>query len=498
MQLINCHYIYRMKTPLKRLFVLSVIAAIGLLLLQANWIRQGLRDANDILERQVDYAFQKAIDRELEARQDSLFGQLKTMILDTVKVGIDIQQDSIKHTTNVLIFEAGAPAKNRVSIGNAGITASSPAEQKAQAYQFILDNLKKQISESTIFFYTQSLGFTWQRLSSNLSIDSSKLSMLFREELGRKNISAPFAICFYKMPGDNRSVTGSLHTSAKPVNYSGLKSFSNPYMAVAIIASPIKIVLKKLWLNLIASALLILLTLYCLFRMYRTILQQKQLSDIKNDFIGNMTHELKTPIATITAAIDALQYFNAMSDANRKQRYLDTSRKELERLDGIVTKVMELSLYETASIRLDKEPVEVKSLFTSVVDHLRIVHQCTITPGEDLTINIDQTHLTNVFYNLVENAVKYVEDLHLVFTAKKEGGLVILALQDNGPGIKADYLPFIFDKFYRVPQGNLHTAKGFGLGLYYVKKIIEAHGGQIHVQSNTRTGTIFTIQLPIQ
>ena len=234
-----------------------------------------------------------------------------------------------------------------------------------------------------------------------------------------------------------------------------------------------------------------------------TIIEQKKLATLKDDFINNMTHELKTPIATITVAIEGLQSFNVLSDEAKTKRYLQTSREQLERLNQLVTKVLNVAASENNEIGMNIEEIDVDKMIGDVIASekaktVKTVNFNYINKDNVETIYADRLHLNNILLNLVDNAVKYAGDqVDVDITVYKVGHTLAGSVKDNGMGIPAEHLAHIFDKFYRVPTGNVHNVKGTGLGLSYVKYITEAHGGTITVKSQVNTGSEFIVTLPL-
>lgn len=230
------------------------------------------------------------------------------------------------------------------------------------------------------------------------------------------------------------------------------------------------------------------------------MLRQRRLSEVKTDFINNMTHELKTPISTIGLSADVLSNPNVQKDEERLKQYVAIIKSESDRLKSQVEKVLQLATLTPRKANLNKDRLDLHKVILGAV--------ATVQPALEESsgkievkleaanpiIHGDPVHITNVIYNLLDNAQKYNDKDPLISIAtKNEGGKLFITISDNGVGMKPAQLRMIFDKFYRVPTGDLHNVKGFGLGLFYVKTIVKAHKGKITVESTPGEGSSFTI-----
>lgn len=235
------------------------------------------------------------------------------------------------------------------------------------------------------------------------------------------------------------------------------------------------------------------------------IVRQRKVDVIKNDFINNMTHEFKTPISTISLASQMLKDPTVSKTPKTLQHISGVIQDESKRLSFQVEKVLQMAIFEKGKSGLKVKMVDINELIHSVANNFRIkvenkegrLHERL--EAKNSTVYVDEVHFTNVIYNLLDNALKYrkgVPILHIK-TWNRENGVVIV-IKDNGMGISKENLKRIFERFYRVPTGNVHNVKGFGLGLAYVKKIVEDHGGRIIVESELNVGTKFEIFLPLK
>ena len=232
-------------------------------------------------------------------------------------------------------------------------------------------------------------------------------------------------------------------------------------------------------------------------------MKQKKLSEIKNDFINNMTHELKTPISTIALSSEVLMSSEIANDKERLFNYAQIIKNENNRLKNQVERVLKVATLDK-EIELNKSKIDIHKLITKVISNFDLAlkeKKAVVNRSLDASnfeTMADEIHLTNIFQNLIDNAIKYsyqrVPAISVSTVNQKEA--IQIVIQDNGIGMAKENLKLIFDKFYRVPTGNVHNVKGFGLGLNYVKTMVEEHNGTIEVESELEKGTKFILTLP--
>lgn len=282
-----------------------------------------------------------------------------------------------------------------------------------------------------------------------------------------------------------------------------LNGINSPNYLHIYFPNKFKYLLESMWPILAASILLVIIISACFGYSIRVIIKQKKLSEIKNDFINNMTHELKTPISTVSLALEALTNFDVSKDPTRMMKYLEISKHENKRLSIMVEKVLNIAAYQRGDIKLKKENTDIDELAKKVVNNAQV--QVSKNGGRihyenhatHPRIAVDKVHITNIIVNLIDNANKYfrkVPDIHV--SISNDSNHLSISIADKGIGINKEQQKRIFDKFYRVPTGNLHNVKGYGLGLSYVSDIVNMHNGSITVQSEINKGTNFIIKLP--
>jgi signal transduction histidine kinase len=264
-------------------------------------------------------------------------------------------------------------------------------------------------------------------------------------------------------------------------------SFSNPMLTI----------LQRSLSEIMLSFLLSISVIFCLLYLLRTINKQKKIDEIKNDLISNITHEFKTPITTIATAIEGIKNFNSVNDIEKTNRYLTISGNQLKKLEMMVERLLETASLETDQLSIKKEKTDLLPILNNCIEKHQLNHsEKTIELQTDFTelfVFIDSFHIENAISNLLDNAVKYGGN-KIKITLNSDKKATSILIEDNGIGIDKNLKEMIFEKFYRVPKGNIHDVKGFGIGLYYSKKIIEKHGGTIELTSNSNP-TQFKITL---
>jgi two-component system phosphate regulon sensor histidine kinase PhoR len=324
------------------------------------------------------------------------------------------------------------------------------------------------------------------------SLKLPEITTAYKKRLAEESLPVPFTVTRTQKTSNDEDPDFSDVTIgfAQPITYHLEIGNTFPYL-IGRIALPI-----------LFSVFLVGVTILSFVLLYKNLLRQRRLAALKNEFIGNITHELKTPIATVGVAIEALKNFNAIQDPVRTREYLDISANELQRLNLLVDKVLKLSMFEKKAIDLKYETVDLRDVVNEVVTSMRLQvekysAEVSLSQTGNTQLQADRLHLLSVVFNLLDNALKYSSThpvIQIALTGMNDS--VELTIADNGIGIAPEYKNKIFEKFFRVPTGNTHNAKGYGLGLSYVAHVIQKHRGQIFVDSMPGGGTKFTITLP--
>lgn len=285
------------------------------------------------------------------------------------------------------------------------------------------------------------------------------------------------------------------------VDVEGISSFEH---LVIIVPNYDRIIWSSLKWVIFGSVLFMLVIIAAFYVTVKSLLNQKKLSEIKSDFINNMTHEFKTPLATISLAVDALRNEKVQSDREKTKYFSNIIKEENIRMNKHVETILQAALMERQELQLNLTELHVHGLINSVMANYQLQLQekhaevqLMLNAKEDL-VRADEVHFTNLISNLVDNAIKYSTDhLKIVISTHSTKHHFIMRVQDNGIGMSKESVKRIFEKFYRAHTGNLHNVKGFGLGMSYVKTVIDAHRGKIKVESTPGKGSSFTVEVPL-
>ncbi|MGN8072630.1 sensor histidine kinase [Mucilaginibacter sp. 22184] len=327
-----------------------------------------------------------------------------------------------------------------------------------------------------------------QQLSKPVKMDV--LAAIYKGELAKEKVRLPFRLVLFK----NQKSVAAGHIGV-PVGF-----LQSPAVIEAEFGDLLMLSLKQNMFPVLVSFLLICLSAGCLFYMGRVIKTQIQLDDIKNDFINNMTHELRTPISILNTSNEALLYFGAAEDPAKIRRYLHINTAVLEKLSANVERILDITRYEQGLKLAKREPVGLRALLENTLHLFAGSAETVISlfyhlPQEEIVT--DGYMISTIVSNLIDNAIKYSH-------AKVKVEVIVnglsaswqLIVKDNGSGMASSVLPFIYDKFFRIQEGDVHEVKGYGLGLSYVKQLVTTLGGVIRVESEQGKGTSFIINFP--
>lgn len=384
---------------------------------------------------------------------------------------------------------------------------------KKKLDQDSLDDIKTQ-NKTAVFV---NLADEYQKINEPLKnrLDPRWIDSLLRFELHNKGIYLPFSYTVSNASNDSLIFSNALDTKGEhPVINASNADFQTPIFTKEVINDPgmlrlafpqkSTLILNRMAFSMATSGGLLLVLIFCFGYTIFSILRQKKISEMKTDFINNMTHEFKTPVSTIMIASEALKDDDVSADKSRIARLANIIYEENARLGSHIERVLNIARIEKNDFRLDIKPIEVNELITAVLDSMSLKLQkydATVSLHLDAqydTINADELHFSNVLYNLIDNAIKYSKDAPdiTVSTVTVKNDLLI-TIADKGIGMSRDQQARIFEQFYRIPTGNLHDVKGFGLGLSYVNTIVKRLDGSISVKSEKDKGSEFELKFPV-
>ncbi|MEP2949295.1 MAG: HAMP domain-containing sensor histidine kinase [Ekhidna sp.] len=474
------------KQSYRNSLILIVVTAIALTAAQVYFTVQNYEVNKQRFIQDVQQSLDSSIENYFAGKAKKsvyIFGQSS---LDTLIDG----KNSIAYTSTInnidSIFKIASDSSRALRSGYTHIWSSSDADS-IQLDTIIASrrNPKKQIKISGNLDSSRAKEFQFltQKVMLSISEDLIDLGQLYEElekELSNKNLDIGFVLK-QKSQGQDTSI-GAINNS-NFLTTTAASTFLNDLNSIELdFENATLIILKNGIGGLILSVLLIGLVIGTLIHLYRTIFAQKQLAAIKDDLISNITHEFKTPIATIFSALEGVTSFNTTNDQEKTRRYLALSNDQLKKLNDMVEKMLETAIIDQGKLTINNEEVEAVAWTNEIVKRFQLVEsekQIAFESELKSSVNeLDRFHLENTLSNLIDNAIKYGGNKIVVRLFKKEEN-VVWEVEDDGGNIPQAQKHKIFDKLYRIPTGNQHDVKGFGIGLYYARSIAELHGGHL-------------------
>lgn len=323
-----------------------------------------------------------------------------------------------------------------------------------------------------------------------------KIDSIFSKKLIEVGIKIPHKLILFERSDDSFD----LPSISIPLEYGNILDGGRPY---AVFSKYRSYVLKKIMPSLVISVILLIVIGMSFLTILKSWLAQDRLTQVKNEFVSNMTHELKTPISTIGVAIEALENFGGLEDPIRRKEYLDISKHEINRLGILVDKVLKMSTLDVQEELALTSEVDMSVLMDDMLKSMKLhldKHNAILhyeSKGTDFLVLGDKIHLTNVLYNLLDNAIKYSDEEPKIDIEILSGeSNVTIVISDEGIGVPVGYESKVFERFFRVPTDDRHNVKGYGLGLHYVKTIIDKHNGSVTFKNRTDVGSQLTITIP--
>jgi len=515
------------------LIVLMILVMTSLILVQTSSILQALEIKEEQFNAAVNSALSKVV-YQLEMEEASALAEYAKDISPPKGNGIfpgNIQQ-SISGTLNLkstkLSFQysqqtVGIIQREELSVDYNGKEAKGAQNERGrpgdypnafdifhESDGFASQQYEERMDMRARMLLLQSRAVLLSQLPIEDRIDVNTLGQLIKAELKRQGVNLDFRLALKSFPaGEEHLIYGDKNYNSKQQTEYQVLLFPNdddlkPNWLYIYFPKQDTFLMKETGLLVIPTFVLTAMLIGIFVFTILIILRQKKLSNIKNDFINNMTHELKTPISTISLASQMLRDNTVTNTPKTIEHISGIIFQESKRLTTQVEKVLQMAVFNEGKLKLKFKEVNIHNLINSVVLNfeLRVKSKngelTTVLNADPAVIKADEVHLTNVLFNLLDNAVKYSKDEpKITISTELKDQYLELSVKDQGIGIQKEHVGQIFERFYRVPTGNVHDVKGFGLGLSYVKIITEAHRGQIKVESAPNKGTKFMIYFPI-
>lgn len=512
------------------------LSLIGIILVQVYWfnsslenndeqfkyhVTQVISDVSDKLEQQEEYSFYDKINHikdstgkipQKEDLLEILFVQRNTKTNKTI-----VYKNSITSEK----FNINSPLFNKKFNSDGFKSFSSKRLTEIYDNNNIIDN--SVLNQSTIpdikiekdgnldILNKAQLQISYKDYASALPIDEritkEKLRNILKKELVEHGVKTKFEFGIYNNQIPTKIKSDGFHYN-KDATYNipvfADNEGNSKYQLLVTFPHKKKFLLSQLVSITILSIIFTLIIIIAYTSALNQLIRQKQISEIKTDFINNMTHEFKTPIATINLALDAIRNPKIIEDKEKVFRYLQMIRDENKRMHAQVENVLRISKLEKKELDITKEPTAIHDVIEDAIEHVNLIledkHGTIVKHlnAARTTCLINEVHFTNVLVNILENAIKYSPDVPEieVFTENIKD-MILVKIKDNGLGMSKVAQKRVFEKFYREHTGDLHNVKGHGLGLAYVKRIVEDHNGQVYVESEKGKGSTFIIKIPL-
>lgn len=487
------------------------LAFFGLLYMQIKYVDAVYQFKNEQFDSQVRQALSE-VNKEIErAELTRLISERLEIPSETYNIW---EQGLFRKDHGLNVFTISDSVRLSLNKGPADLSLMETKEEGEQIRRIsrqIMDKLKNQMEEIRSIMFELSMEMIRNNEQQPIyeRISGKRLDEYLTEKMALAGITLPYVYevvdkdqrVFYstgKVPkSDSYSVyTQVLFRNDNPSRMYFLKVYF-PGKRQHISSS-----LDFITPSVIFTILLFITFLFTIVALFR----QKKMEELRKDFINNMTHELRTPVSTILLSAQMLNDVDTITDDESRERIITSVMSEGKRLDLLIDKVLQMSFFEKDKVKLKRKEVDLEDLVLSVTGIFSIKVESfggelnVDLNAEDTIVIGDDMHLTNIIFNLLDNAVKYrhrERSIIINVTTSNDASYFIISIEDNGVGMKKEYIKKVFQKFFRVPTGNRHDVKGFGLGLAYVNKIVQAHKGMIMVESELDKGTKFIIKLPL-
>jgi len=482
------------------LYFISIVILLTLCV-QGYWSYKNYQSEKRQLITDVQVSLDNAVDSYYTnlAKENTLAYIIDSIPKDSLLMGIHL---------NDFIYKIDSVEENKFRIhSNDSVNSkriSIITSNKTDSFNFDLNTKSPQIIYKGFDSVNGSMPRHLEMLTSKIvvsfsedSLSLDRIDSLLQQELKRKDISVAYGLSYKNEWNKDQNLrpkiikTSSLNATAGTSFFMDGSSLEMYYDNITLT------VLRRNTTSIFLSFLLATSIIFSLLYLLKIIQKQKELAEIKNDLISNITHEFKTPLATINVALEGIQRFNLENDAEKSKKYAEMSKQEVEKLTMMVEKLLETATLDSDSLHLNFEEIDMVGLLekasTIETDMLQGKNISFASDLDKCLLKVDRFHFENAINNILDNAIKYGGDT-IEVSIQKNNSEVKISIKDNGNELTKQQASKIFEKFYRVPKGNMHNVKGFGIGLYYTKNIIEKHGGSVIVDLKNKTE--FIIILP--
>lgn len=488
-----------MKKNILVILLLMSLCVTGIIGLQLFWNYQNYQATVRAFDHDINAALTNAVAKETDQRQEYIVKRFKGWLADTSLITITADHNNRDSLTVFYTQDAHPKFKEdkqrKTQFGlddfKEKLDHITPEAKAGLISHFGDKILKRDLKDGVVYHYTQMLGDSLEKVFSQSKMNLDSMELLYKQELKARNVNAKFVL--------NPLDVNGLHLT-KPIPTSFRKPDRKDLVYAGFESPDIYFFREMKWV-IITSLLLILITIGCFMYTVKTLLSQEKLAELKDAFINNMTHELNTPIASIKITAEALKAFQHSPETQNE--YLDIINYQADKLNDLTSQILNTGrLVNVKGMNKSVIPVNVwianaLEEFRPQLEEAKAIVEYQPAPLA-AALNADRASLNNVLVNLLDNALKYnVNPAVISINVRISTGYIEISIGDNGIGIPEVYHRMIFDQFFRVPQGNLHDVKGFGLGLSYVQEVIKQHGGEIAVRDNEPSGSIFMIKLPL-
>lgn len=525
----------------KRMFLFLValmsLSLIGIIFVQVYWINSSVQDKEEQFTYNVKQILSSVSQKIQDREMTEFFNQYQPVVDSLDKKGLpdkmiirEFLVESTNENTNETMLYSNGVLEKSFNIDADGTLFDNPGIESFNLKQITnkrvtrlikrnLDGLTSKLSPESKFErisrMTDVEKAQYESIYKDLSknqlinkrVDKEEIETLLKKELNQLGIDIGFEYGIYsnslatKVRSKNFSIKG---TSVYGVPIFVDNEGNTDYQLLVSFPTKKKFVLSSVMTIAMLSIVFTLIIILAYSNALYQLIRQRQISEIKSDFINNMTHEFKTPIATINLALDAIKNPKIISDPEKVSKYLKMIGEENKRMHAQVENVLRISKLEKNQLDVSKENVKLHDLVQDAIEHVSLIVEdrggyikTHLEASQDMVL-VNDFHFTNVIVNILDNAIKYSPDCPKIdIYTENVKNFILFKVQDQGIGMSKIVQKKVFEKFYREHTGNIHNVKGHGLGLAYVKQVVEEHQGEVYVESEKNKGSIFTIKLPI-